>query len=67
MTALLGSLPSVARGLAAACLAALSVPPLHAQPRAEPPSGDYRVVGDKVDRGTFTSCVGREEAIEAAV
>ena len=54
MTALLPSLPGVARGLAAACLAALSVPPLHAQPRAEPPPGDYRVVGGKVDRGTFT-------------
>ena len=54
MTALLPCLPGVARGLAAACLAALSVPPLHAQPRAEPPPGDYRVVGGKVDRGTFT-------------
>ena len=30
------------------------MPPLHAQQRAEPPPGDYRVVGGKVDRGTFT-------------
>ena len=54
MTALLGFLPSIARGWVAVCLVALIVPPLHAQPRAEPPPGDYRVVGGKVDRGTFT-------------
>ena len=53
MTALLASLPGVAPGLGC-CLAALIVPPLHAQPRAEPPPGDYRVVGGKVLRGTFT-------------
>ena len=40
--------------LAAACLAALVTPALHAAPAAQPPPGDYRVVGGKVDRGTFT-------------
>ena len=47
----------VARGLAvglAAGLVALIVPPLHAQPRAEPPPGDYRVIDGKVDLGTYT-------------
>ena len=29
-------------------------PQLRAEPRARPPPGDYRVVGGKVDRGTFT-------------
>ena len=54
MTALSSSSPSVARGLAAACLTALIVPTLHAQPRAEPLPGDYQMVDGKVDRGTFT-------------
>ena len=47
----------VARGLAvglATGLVALIVPPLHAQPRAEPPPGDYRVIDGKVDLGTYT-------------
>ena len=46
-----------ARGLAvslAASCAALIVPPLQAQPRAEPPPGDYRVLDGKVDLGTYT-------------
>lgn len=33
---------------------ALITPPLAAQPRAEPMPGDYRIVGGKVDRGTYT-------------
>ena len=47
----------VARGLVVAFsagLAALVVPPLHAQPRAEPPPGDYRVIEGTVDLGTYT-------------
>jgi hypothetical protein len=38
----------------AAWLVALIVPPLSAQPSAEPPPGDYRVVDGRVDRGTYT-------------
>ncbi len=33
---------------------ALITSPLAAQPRTEPMPGDYRVVGGKVDRGTYT-------------
>src|SRR5450755_1084010 len=38
----------------AALFVASIPPPLSAQPSAEPPPGDYRVVGGKVDRGTYT-------------
>jgi hypothetical protein len=38
----------------AVLLAALSTPPLVAQPNAEPVPGDYRVVDGQVDRGTYT-------------
>jgi hypothetical protein len=47
----------VARALAAglaAGWAACVVPPLHAQPRAEPAPGDYRVIDGAVDSGTYT-------------
>ena len=37
-----------------ACAAASIVLPLHAQPRAEPAPGDYRLVEGKVDAGTYT-------------
>ena len=42
-----------ARALVAS-LAAFIVPALHAQPRADPPPGDYRVIDGQVDGGTFT-------------
>ncbi|MDP1535950.1 MAG: hypothetical protein Q8L95_02030 [Burkholderiales bacterium] len=38
----------------AVLLAALFTPPLLAQKNTEPVPGDYRVVGGKVDRGTYT-------------
>ena len=48
-----------------AVLAALVAPAPGAQPRADPPPGDYRVVDGKVDRGTYagwrlfhTTCYG---------
>ena len=47
----------VARVLAVglgAGLAALTLPGLHAQPRTDPPPGDYRVIEGKVDLGTYT-------------
>lgn len=53
MTAIHSFLPR-ASCCVAACLAALVLSPLHAEPRTEPLPGDYRVVGGKVDRGTFT-------------
>ena len=37
-----------------ALLGALITSPLAAQPRIEPVPGDYRIVGGKVDRGTYT-------------
>ena len=37
-----------------ACAAASTSLPLHAQPRAEPAPGDYRIVEGKVDAGTYT-------------
>ena len=44
-------------GLGAGCVAgsiALIGPSLQAQPRAEPPPGDYRVIDGEVDLGTYT-------------
>ena len=48
-----------------AVLAALVAPAPGAQPRGDPPPGDYRVVDGKVDRGTYagwrlfhTTCYG---------
>lgn len=37
-----------------AALAALAAGPVQAQGRGEPVPGDYRVVGGRVDRGTYT-------------
>jgi hypothetical protein len=37
-----------------AVLAALFAPASAAQPRNDPPPGDYRVIDGKVDRGTYT-------------
>ena len=53
MIAIHVSSPRIAPWIAAS-LVALIVLPLSAQPSAEPPPGDYRVVGGKVDRGTYT-------------
>ena len=53
MIAIHVSFPRIAPWIAAS-LVALIVLPLSAQPSAEPPPGDYRVVGGKVDRGTYT-------------